>query len=59
MDEIGFFSTINFFEDLIYISEELKIADPKVIALRTELRKINKKLPSAVYIPFLTGKIIF
>jgi len=37
----GFFSTIKFFEDLIKISEELKDADPKIVALRTEIRKIN------------------
>ena len=45
-----------FFDDLVEISYELKNSDPKVVALRTDVRKINSKLPSGVYIPFVTGE---
>jgi hypothetical protein len=40
------------------ISDSLKFADPKIISLMTELRKMNEKLPAAVYIPFSQSKII-
>ena len=52
-------STIKFWEDLVKISEDLKHADPKIISLRTELRKMNEQLPAAVYIPFLSSFTIF
>ncbi len=52
----GFYSTINFFDDLVNISEGLKDADPKIVSLRHELRKINTNLPAAVYVPFYTSK---
>ena len=48
----GFYSILNFFDDLIKVSESLKDADPKIISLRNDLQKINAQLPSAIYIPF-------
>ncbi|KRX07569.1 Protein kinase-like domain [Pseudocohnilembus persalinus] len=43
---VGFLSTINFIEDLIQISEDLKFAEPKVVSLRSELQKLNQHLPA-------------
>ena len=37
----GFLSTVNFFDDLIEVSEQLKLADPKIVALRTQLKELN------------------
>ena len=41
------------------ISEGIKDVYPKHIGLFTELRKINKKLPAAVYIPFFESNLFF
>ncbi|KAL4507121.1 hypothetical protein ABPG72_001914 [Tetrahymena utriculariae] len=57
IEQNGFASTINFFDDLINVSEQLKDADPKDIALRTYIKQINEKLPSAVYIPFFSQQV--
>ncbi|CAD8165800.1 unnamed protein product [Paramecium pentaurelia] len=48
----GFCSTIDFWDDIIYISQNLHLADPKLISLKADIQKINRGLPSAVYIPF-------
>jgi len=53
----GFLSNILFIEDLIRVSEILAFADPKLIALRSELKKRNEHLPAAVYIPFFNNSI--
>lgn len=53
----GFFSSINFWLDLVNISDVMKNADPKIVVLRTELKKMNEKLPAAVYVPFYSCKI--
>ncbi len=37
----GFASTINFFIDLINISENLKFSNDKLAMLKNELKKIN------------------
>lgn len=55
----GFESTIQFFDDLIAASNELKNADPKIIALRTILKKMNEHLPANVYVPFVKDKARF
>lgn len=51
----GFFSSINFWLDLVNISDVMKNADPKIVVLRTELKKMNEKLPAAVYVPFYSS----
>ncbi|CAD8142504.1 unnamed protein product [Paramecium pentaurelia] len=48
----GFCSNIDFWDDLIYISQNLHLADPKIISLKADIQKINRGLPAAVYIPF-------
>jgi len=49
----SFKSTINFFNDLFTISDDLtKILDNKKLALKKALMTMNEKLPSCVYIPF-------
>ena len=53
----GYLSTINFFEDLNKISEHsinVKKME-KLQFIKGELKKMNEKLPAAVYIPFLKG----
>ena len=56
----SFLSTIAFVDDLCKISVEmdskLKISD-KYEFLRQEITKINKKLPSNVYVPFLNESV--
>ncbi|EGR29036.1 phosphatidylinositol 4-kinase, putative [Ichthyophthirius multifiliis] len=56
-DVDGFASTINFLNDLISISQNLKYSIDKVTDLKNQLRKINEQLPSAVYIPFFSNSI--
>ncbi|EDK31559.2 phosphatidylinositol 3-kinase (macronuclear) [Tetrahymena thermophila SB210] len=51
----GFLSTIQFFNDLMDISDNLKFSDPKIVSLRYELQKINQQLPAAVYVPFFAN----
>lgn len=50
----GFMSTINFFSDLLKISDEVVSLSKKErnLALKDKLRKLNENLPSAVYVPF-------
>ncbi|CAD8067851.1 unnamed protein product [Paramecium sonneborni] len=48
----GFCSTIDFWDDIIYISQNLHLANPKIISLKADIQKINRNLPAAVYIPF-------
>lgn len=57
----GFLSTVNFFEDLVRISEEIVKTNKKdrLKALKENLQTINEKLPSAVYIPFFKSKLFF
>ena len=47
-------STINFFSDLLRISDEVVSLSRKERnqALKEKLRKLNEHLPSAVYVPF-------
>lgn len=58
MSQKGFFSNVNFFNDLIKVSESLGSSEPKLVALIAQLRKINSRLPAAVYIPFFDCKIL-
>lgn len=51
-------SCINFWNDIISISDKLKFADPKIISLRADLSLINTRLPANIYIPFIKGIII-
>lgn len=37
-----YLSCINFWQDLIEVSERLKFADPKIISLRADLMKMNE-----------------
>lgn len=53
----SFKSTINFFNDLFNISEDLKSTDNKRQALKKALMLVNEKLPACVYIPFTKGSI--
>jgi hypothetical protein len=43
--------------DLIKTGNELAHCNPKIVGLKSSLREINKKLPSAVYIPFFRGSL--
>ena len=54
--KLGFLSTVDFWNDLIQISQRLKLADPKIIALKADVQQMNYRLPAAVYIPFLQGR---
>ncbi|CAD8063214.1 unnamed protein product [Paramecium sonneborni] len=54
---IGFLSTINFWNDIIRISERLYRAYPQIISLKADLQRINQNLPSCVYIPFVKDQI--
>ncbi|CAD8153192.1 unnamed protein product [Paramecium octaurelia] len=54
---IGFSSTINFWNDIIRISERLYLAYPQIISLKADLQRINQNLPSSVYIPFVKDQI--
>ncbi|CAD8152555.1 unnamed protein product [Paramecium pentaurelia] len=53
----GFSSTINFWNDIIRISERLYLAYPQIISLKADLQRINQNLPSSVYIPFVKDQI--
>lgn len=53
-----FMSCINFWNDIIDMSEKLKFADPKIISLRADLSQINARLPAAVYVPFVKSNYI-
>ncbi|CAD8155344.1 unnamed protein product [Paramecium octaurelia] len=53
----GFSSTINFWNDIIRISERLYLAYPQIISLKADLQRINQNLPSSVYIPFVKEQI--
>lgn len=50
-------STIAFFEDLCKVSENATRVkkDDKLNYIKQELKKMNEKLPAAVYVPFLRG----
>jgi len=50
-----FTSTLLFFEDLYQIAQAMTAADNKLQFLKKKLRKVNKALPSSVYIPFVKG----
>ncbi|EGR32366.1 phosphatidylinositol 4-kinase, putative [Ichthyophthirius multifiliis] len=52
-----FFSTINFFEDLIKLSIEINKSNQKQTTLQQNIQKINKQLPANVYIPFFQDYI--
>jgi len=49
----SFKSTLNFFEDLFLISEDLKNHVDKKEKLKEEIMKVNERLPACVYVPFL------
>lgn len=53
----SFRSTISFFDDLFKIADDIKKADPRSKALKHLLRKVNTKLPSTVYIPFIKSDL--
>ena len=55
----SFLSTIHFFDNLCNICEIMRIApeDKQLQILQKELFKVNKSLPSNVYIPFLSDAI--
>lgn len=48
----GFMSTPSFWFDLIKVGNDLASCNPKIVGLKNSIRDINRKLPSAVYIPF-------
>jgi hypothetical protein len=52
-------STINFFNDLFTISEDLKNYENKKEKLKELIQKVNSKLPACVYIPFAKCMISF
>ncbi|CAD8090047.1 unnamed protein product [Paramecium primaurelia] len=56
-ESYDFMSCINFWNDIISISDKLKFADPKIISLRADLSLINTKLPANVYIPFVKDQL--
>ena len=51
--EDGFMSTPRFWEEMVRIGHDMVHSTPKIVGLRRELREINRRLPAAVYIPFL------
>ena len=55
----SFLSNINFIDNLCNICEIMRIAAPEkqLGILQNELNKINKLLPSNIYIPFLSETI--
>jgi hypothetical protein len=42
---------------MIKIGKDLAQCNPKIVGLKNSIRKINKKLPSAVYIPFFQNSL--
>ena len=38
---------------MIQIADRLANSDPKILALIADLRRVNQRLPAAVYIPFV------
>lgn len=48
----SFKSTLNFFDDLFNISQQLGSVDNKKMFLKKALMEINEKLPACIYIPF-------
>ncbi|CAD8169336.1 unnamed protein product [Paramecium octaurelia] len=56
-ESYDFMSCINFWNDIISISDKLKFADPKIISLRADLSLINTRLPANVYIPFVKDQL--
>jgi hypothetical protein len=42
---------------LFLISADIKAADPKVKALKHLLKKVNERLPAAVYVPFTNSSL--
>lgn len=54
----SFQSTIRFFEDLFYISEELKNYQDKKEKCIQFIKMINEQLPSTAYIPFSKSKLL-
>jgi len=53
----AYLSTPRFIKYLTDLSSELMTCDNKLGTLREELAKINSKLPSNVYIPFVNGQV--
>ncbi len=53
----AYLSTPRFIKYLTDLSSELMACDNKVATLRDELTKLNSKLPSNVYIPFVNGTL--
>ena len=51
--EDGYMSTPSFWEEMVRIGKDITYSSPRIVGLRKELREINKKLPAAVYLPFL------
>ncbi|CAD8184130.1 unnamed protein product [Paramecium pentaurelia] len=56
-ESYDFMSCINFWNDIISMSDKLKFADPKIISLRADLSLINTRLPANVYIPFVKDQL--
>lgn len=54
----SFKSTINFFDDLFAISQQLGTVDNKKAFLKKALREMNERLPACVYIPFSKSKVL-
>jgi len=53
----AYLSTPKFIKTLTDISNELITVTNRDEYLREELKKVNKMLPAAVYIPFVNSKI--
>ena len=50
-------STPSFWFDLIKVGNDLATCNPKIVGLKNSIRDINRKLPSAVYIPFFRNSL--
>lgn len=50
-------STPDFWFDLVKIGNDLAHINPKIVGLKASLRDINRKLPAAVYIPFVRNSL--
>jgi len=52
---VAYSSTPKFVKYLTDLSSDLMACDNKLAVLKEELEKLNMKLPSAVYIPFISS----
>lgn len=55
----SFESTINFFEDLFYLCEDLKNHEKKKEKAIEFVKMMNEHLPASAYVPFSKSKSIY